>query len=136
MAGMPAAADDAGITMSTPYGLPPTCSSIQSSSIASCSGEKARAPRTPRPPARLTAVTTSRQWLKAKIGNSMPKVSQMRVRTRAPLPSLGGEADGHVLDAADEVGAEPRRRAGELDVGQAAEQLLEHDTDLQAREVG
>src|SRR5438445_949360 len=132
-----APAYDTGITTSTPYGFPPTCSSIQRSSTSSCSGEgNASAPRTPRPPARLTAVTTSRQWLKAKIGNSMPKVSQMRVRTRAPLPSLGGEADGHVLDAADEVGAEPGRRAGELDVGQAAEQLLEHDPDLQAREVG
>ena len=32
------------------------------------------------PPALLTAATTSRQWLKAKIGNSMPKRSQMGVR--------------------------------------------------------
>src|SRR5438094_2724112 len=131
-----APAYDTGITTSTPYGFPPTCSSIQRSSTSSASGDgKASAPRTPRPPALLTAATTSRQWLKAKIGNSMPKVSQRRVRTSAPLPSLGREADRHVLDAADEVGAEPRGRAGQLDVRQAAEQLLEYDADLEAREV-
>src|SRR5512144_3003660 len=65
--------------MSTPYGLPSTCSSIHLSSISSCSGENASAPSTPKPPARLTAATTSRQWLNAKIGNSIPKVSQRRV---------------------------------------------------------
>src|SRR5436309_2940550 len=59
-------ASEAGITTSTPYGVPSTCSSIHVSSISSCSGEKARAPRTPMPPARLTAATTSRQWEKAK----------------------------------------------------------------------
>ena len=35
-------------------------------------GSGRRAPSTPRPPASETAATTSRQWLKAKIGNSMP----------------------------------------------------------------
>src|SRR5688572_30627402 len=32
------------------------------------------APSTPRPPARDTAATTSRQWLNAKMGNSMPSI--------------------------------------------------------------
>src|SRR5437868_11751862 len=30
------------------------------------------------PPARLTAAATSRQWVKAKIGNSIPNISQSR----------------------------------------------------------
>src|SRR5438067_7379750 len=34
------------------------------------------APSTPNPPARLTAATTSRQWLKANSGNSIPSISQ------------------------------------------------------------
>jgi len=32
---------------------------------------------TPKPPARLTAATTSRQWLKASSGNSIPSMSQI-----------------------------------------------------------
>src|SRR5688572_7227409 len=101
------------------------CSSIQFSSISSCSGEKPTAPRTPKPPAFETATTTSRQWVKAKIGNSMPSSSQMGVRMSVCLPCSGGggcgggEADGHRLDAVDEVGVEPGRFAGELHVGQA-----------------
>jgi hypothetical protein len=41
------------------------------------SGECAVAPSTPNPPARLTAATTSRQWLNAKSGNSMPSIAQI-----------------------------------------------------------
>src|SRR3979411_1567923 len=41
------------------------------------SGEWAVAPSTPKPPARLTAATTSRQWLKASRGNSIPSMSQI-----------------------------------------------------------
>src|SRR5438270_10844957 len=41
------------------------------------SGECAVAPSTPNPPARLTAATTSRQWLKASSGNSIPRMSQI-----------------------------------------------------------
>ena len=41
------------------------------------SGECAVAPSTPKPPARLTAATTSRQWLKASRGNSIPSMSQI-----------------------------------------------------------
>src|SRR5579871_6376091 len=37
------------------------------------------APSTPKPPALVTAATTSRQWLKAKIGNSIPRRSQTGV---------------------------------------------------------
>src|SRR3954462_2553513 len=106
------------------------CSSIQLSSISSCSGLKPTAPSTPKPPALLTATTTSRQWVKAKIGNSMPSSSQMGVcMSGAPGGAGGGgggrrgEADGHGLDAVDEVGVEAVGRAGELDVGQALDHL-------------
>ena len=55
------------------------------------------------PPALLTAATTSRQWLKAKIGNSMPSRSQiavliassswqMRTTDRSPDATPDGEA--------------------------------------------
>ena len=40
---------------------------------------KPTAPSTPRPPALDTAATTSRQWVKAKIGNSMPSLRQISV---------------------------------------------------------
>src|SRR3954451_17236104 len=63
--------------MSTPYGLPSTWSSIHASSISSDSGVKLAPPSTPKPPARLTAATTSRQWLKANSGKSTPTRSRM-----------------------------------------------------------
>src|SRR2546426_6966200 len=122
------------MTTSTPYGFPPTCSSSQRSSTSSCSFEKASAPSTPSPPARLTAATTSRQWLKAKRGSSMPSRSQTRVRKKSA--PLGCEAHRHPLDAVDEVRAQALDRPGQLDVRQAAQQLLEHDLDLQAGQVG
>src|SRR5207244_9580229 len=84
------------------------------------------------PPARLTAATTSRQWLKAKIGNSMPKRTQMRVFTSAPCRA---EPHRHAFDAVDEVRAQALDPAVELHVGEAPEQLLEHDLDLEPREV-
>ena len=40
-------------------------------------GRVYRRPNTPNPPARLTAATTSRQWLKATSGNSIPSISQI-----------------------------------------------------------
>src|SRR4051794_21484189 len=79
------------MTRSTPYGLPSQWSSIQASSISSSSGVNASAPSTPKPPARLTAATTSRQWEKAKIGNSMPNLSQTGVRTLCLLLRGAGE---------------------------------------------
>ena len=53
------------------------------------------APRTPKPPAFVTAATTSRQWLKASTGNSIPNSSHTLVRMarnlawarRTPPPS-------------------------------------------------
>ena len=70
-------------------------SSIQFSSISSCSGVNPTAPSTPKPPALLTATTTSRQWVKAKIGNSMPSSSQMAVCMPAPgkLDPIEGYAE-------------------------------------------
>src|SRR5437764_9571703 len=41
------------------------------------SGECVVAPSTPKPPARLTAATTARQWLNASSGNSIPSMSQI-----------------------------------------------------------
>src|ERR1700716_3618575 len=63
--------------MSAPYGLPPTWSSIHATSWSSCCGVNAVAPSTPKPPALVTAATTSRQWLNAKSGKSMPNCSQI-----------------------------------------------------------
>src|SRR5213076_2192489 len=90
---------------------PWTCSSIHVRSISSCSGLWATAPRTPKPPALVTAATTSRQWLKARIGNSTPSISDTRVCMNANLcrPQLA-DAGGDVVGRApvgvdDEVGA-------------------------------
>src|SRR6266498_3021312 len=76
------------MTMSVPYGLPSTCSSIQLSSMSSSSGVYASAPSTPKPPARLTAATTSRQCENAKIGNSIPSSSEIGVFMRRPYRPL------------------------------------------------
>src|SRR3990172_9539276 len=111
------------------------CSSIQASAGSSSSTEKAIAPRTPMPPALLTSTTTSLHRVNAKMGYWMPKVSQRRVRIAALAP-LRRKAHGHVLDAVDEVGAQARDGAGRLDVGQAAQELLEHHVDLEAGEAG
>ena len=72
-----------GISRSTPKGRPFICSRIHSRSTSSCSGECATAPSTPSPPALVTAATTSRQCVNAKIGKSMPTSSLTRVRISA-----------------------------------------------------
>src|SRR6478735_9296556 len=65
-------------------------------------------------------------------------------RARAPSQSreaLTGRASARgvlqrdVLEAVDEVGAEALHGAGELDVVEAVEHLVEHDVDLEARQV-
>ena len=48
----------------------------------------------------------------------------------------GGEADRHRLDAVHEVGVEAVRRAGQLDVGQALDDLAHGRLDLGAGEAG
>src|ERR1700737_2487543 len=78
------------------------CSSIQLSSISSWSGLNASAPRTPKPPALLTAATTSRQCENANSGNSMPSRSQIGVRMGAPS-SVAGKSG---LELAGGEGAE------------------------------
>ena len=88
-----------GTSRSTPYGLPLTSSSIQSRSMSSCSGLCATAPSTPHPPAFVTAATTSRQWLKAKIGRSMPTSSVALVRMRRVCPGSPGPAGRPVSTA-------------------------------------
>src|SRR5947209_1145952 len=111
-------------------------SSIHLSSIASCSGVKPTAPSTPKPPALLTATTTSRQWVKAKMGRSMPRSSQSGVRMSVGLLGLRGEPDGHRLDAVDEVGVEPAGLARQRDVGQTLDELAHGGLDLGPGEVG
>src|SRR3546814_587977 len=127
-----------GITMSTPKGRSPTCSSIHWSSISSSSGLKPTAPRTPKPPALETAATTSRQWVKAKIGNSMSSTSQSWVRMSV-LPGQwcgGREAERHRLDAVHEVGGEASDGTRQLEVGQPLDELAHGRLDLGAGEAG
>jgi hypothetical protein len=62
-----------GMSRSTPNGRPPVRSRIHLRSTSSCSGVCATAPSTPRPPALLTAATTSRQWVKARMGKIDPQ---------------------------------------------------------------
>src|SRR5579859_3342825 len=66
-----------GIRTSMPNGLPSAWSCIHWSSVRTDLGEWPVAPSTPKPPARLTAATTSRQWLKATRGNSIPSMPQI-----------------------------------------------------------
>ena len=79
---------------STPYGLPPVCSSIQVRSVSSPAGLCATAPSTPNPCTFVTAATTSRQWLKAKIGpRRSPSCSQSLGEHRySSLPGGCGRA--------------------------------------------
>ena len=62
-----------------PYGLPSMCASIQASSSWTRSALMRAMPSTPRPPAFETSTTTSRQCEKAKIGTSIPNISQRRL---------------------------------------------------------
>src|SRR5437762_1647319 len=64
----------------------------------------------PRRPARLTAATTSRQWLKAKIGRSMPNMSQTRVRTFLSSGVASGDLGGPAI-----VGLSARRAHDAVD---------------------
>ena len=86
----------AGTMRSTPYGRPPTSSSIHFRSISSCSGVCATAPSTPMPPALVTAATTSRQWVKARIGTSMPNISVMAVFMAGVSLERGSRYAAHV----------------------------------------
>src|SRR5262245_33311903 len=54
----------------------------------------------------------------------------------ARLPRSGRERARHALDAVDEVRAQQVGGAGDLEVGQAGEDLAEHHAHLAAREVG
>ena len=70
----------AGITTSTPYGLPSVFSSIHRSVVSSSSGSLNRTqPSTPMPPARLTAAAAFSEGVKAKIGYWMPNRSHSSV---------------------------------------------------------
>src|SRR6266403_2530305 len=68
----------------------------------------------------------------------------MTVERRSPMTwssdrlrsdSAGRERARHALDAVDEVRAQQLRRAGDLEIGQPAQQLAKHDRDLAPREV-
>ena len=67
--GVPSVGTVAGMTMSTPYGLPSVLSSIQASTDSSSSAWLNRTqPSTPIPPARVTAAATFSDGVKTKIG--------------------------------------------------------------------
>src|SRR5689334_7236172 len=55
---------------------------------------------------------------------------------RSSRSTSSNHLDGQALDAVEEVGAQPRRRRGELDAVQVRDHLLEPDLDLQLREMG
>src|ERR1700712_1976550 len=79
----------AGITMSTPYGLPSVFSSIHGSTVSRSSASLNRTqPSMPSPPARLTAAATFSDGVKTKIGYWMPNLSQSSVLIASPLASL------------------------------------------------
>src|SRR5947209_2437391 len=104
-----------GSSTSMPYGLPSQCSSIHFISTSRVSGVNATPPSTPKPPARLTAATTSRQWLNANRGNSTPHSSWIVFMRRT-------------IDASDLECATPLESTAEGDlVG-----VLEVATDRQA----
>src|SRR5665213_3801882 len=68
------------------------------------------APSTPMPPALVTAATTSRQWVKAKIGNSMPSRSQISV-CMVGLQSVGVGSVG--CGGGRRIGVRTVERAGQ-----------------------
>src|SRR5689334_13594645 len=71
----------AGITMSTPYGLPSVFASIHVNARSRSSASLNRThPSTPSPPARLIAAATCSDGVKPKIGCSMPNWSHRLVR--------------------------------------------------------
>jgi len=66
---LPSAGMVAGMTTSTPYGLPSVLWSIQESTESRSSEELKRTqPSTPMPPARVTAAATFSEGVKTKIG--------------------------------------------------------------------
>src|SRR3954469_12332667 len=79
--------------------------------MSSMSGVIATAPSTPRPPAFDTAATTSRQWLKARIGNSMPRRSQTGVRIPRFCGYRKGTSKPRIAPAAREAPATSCTRA-------------------------
>src|ERR1044072_5824198 len=88
-------------------------SSIQFSSISSCSGLNPTAPSTPKPPALLTATTTSRQWVKAKIGNPIPRSAQIAVRMAHLLRKGGIRASSSVATPAGSLPLAHLHQVGE-----------------------
>src|SRR5688500_3905669 len=114
--------------------MPPTWRSIHSSSWWIVSGVYAVAPNTPKPPARLTAATTSRQWLKASNGNSMPSMSQIgdfMVIPRRWFVSrtiCGGAAGASTANVPDVGGGRPLRLPPQLGERDLALPVLGLDT--------
>ena len=76
--------------------------------------------------------------MKANDGSLLPlrRRSSPGRRGLAAERSRRGEGDRDVLDAVDEVGAEPLDLAVESDVGEPLEESVIHDADLHAGQVG
>src|SRR5687767_7388698 len=96
----------AGMTMSTPYGLPSVFSSIHVKARSRSSASlNLTHPRTPSPPARLIAAATCSDGVKPKIGCSMPSSSHRLVRMIlhvATGPLVVGFAARRPADLADQ----------------------------------
>ena len=70
------------------------------------------------------------------LGRAVPRLVRDQPLRRRPERQRRRVGDGDALRALHEVGVDPRRLAGELDVLEPAEQLLEDRADLHAGEVG
>src|SRR2546426_6343748 len=74
---------------------------------------------------------TARFWIVIALAAAGGAKATVALRLRSPRR----EPHRHRFDAVDEVRAQATRRAGELDVGQPGEQLLEHDVNLEPGEI-
>ena len=83
-----------GTSRSTPKGSSPDLLLDPGEVDVELLGGVATAPSTPKPPALVTAATTSRQWLKARIGNSIPNSSHTLVRMARNLAAGHAAAGG------------------------------------------
>src|SRR4051812_41086534 len=120
--GAPSRGTVAGITMSTPYGLPSVLASIHANAWSRSAASLNRTqPSTPKPPARLIAAATCSDGVNPTIGCSMPSRSHNGVRMlggpfrRVPVrPGVVGFADRGPADLVDQPDGPRHLVAGDL----------------------
>src|SRR5205814_8928187 len=83
------------------------------------------------PPERHHSTGASREY-RSRPPDTVYTLAHSGVQTASPRRV----AHRHVLDAADEVGAQPLWLARQRDLFKAVEQLIEHDAQLEPREAG